>query len=362
MTRRERKIKLALIFGGESTEHEVSVLSARNIYAATNKDTYEIALVGISHTGEWILFEEEAFEKEQFATVEEMQRMQSGDRSKSPLSPIDILKNCDVVFSIIHGTLGEDGSLQGMCQMMHMPFVGPGVLGSAVSMDKDVAKRLLKEAGVLVSRARVVRSGEAIESFADIQRDLGDIIFVKPANSGSSVGVSRVSTEQEYTEAVESAFLYDTKILIEENIQGREVECAVLGNENPEASVVGEVVPNNKEHTFYSYSAKYLDDNGAIIVIPAYITSEQSKEIQELSRKVFSVLCCEGMARVDFFLTEDGKIIVNEVNTLPGFTSISMYPKLWEASGVAYSDLIDKLITYAFERHERDKKLHVNTV
>ncbi|MBI4084812.1 MAG: D-alanine--D-alanine ligase, partial [Candidatus Levybacteria bacterium] len=294
----------------------------------------------------------------------------------------------DVVFPVLHGTYGEDGTIQGLLKLANIPFVGASVLGSAVGMDKDVMKRLLRDAGLPVARFIVVKrsdviarseapyhlvQGEATKqsqrdrhgrlgrprddkgiSFNEIVKQLGLPFFVKPANAGSSVGVSKVHNEKEFASAVNTAFSYDSKMLVEEFIKGREIECSVLGNENATASLPGEIIPT---HEFYDYDAKYIDEKGAALQIPATLQQKKVKEVQALAVKAFQTLCCEGMARVDFFLNKNGKFFVNEINTIPGFTKISMYPKLWEASGVPYSELIDRLIQLAIERHKREQKL-----
>jgi D-alanine-D-alanine ligase len=261
----------------------------------------------------------------------------------------------DVVFPVLHGPFGEDGTVQGLLKLANIAFVGAGVLGSAVGMDKDVMKRLLRDAGIPIARFIVVNghSSEKI-SFDYAREQLGLPVFVKPANLGSSVGIHKVKNREEFEQAVDDAFNYDNKILIEECIHGREIECSVLGNANAIASVPGEILPR---HEFYSYEAKYLDENGAVLEVPAKLTPAISERIRELAIKVFSVLCCEGMARVDFFLRDGEDLIVNEINTIPGFTRISMYPKLWEASGISYSELIGRLIQLAIERFDREKRL-----
>ena len=248
---------------------------------------------------------------------------------------------------------GEDGTVQGLLKLANVPFVGPGVLGSAVGMDKDMTKRLLRDAGIPIGKFLAATKTDPI-SFKSARKQLGAPLFIKPANLGSSVGVYKVRDEKEFDAAIINALKFDTKILIEEFISGREVECAVLGNESPRASIVGEIIPH---HEFYSYEAKYLDENGAGLEIPAKISRKTEKLIQEIAIKTFKVLGCEGMSRVDCFLKEDGSVVVNEINTIPGFTSISMYPKLWEASGVPPRKLIDTLISLALARHKRDSKL-----
>jgi D-alanine-D-alanine ligase len=276
----------------------------------------------------------------------------------------------DVVFPILHGTYGEDGTVQGLLKLADVPFVGSSVLGSAVGMDKDVMKRLLRDAGIPVGKFLVLRSGETASGtaagstgtaagstgtvdFDEAAAALGLPFFLKPANMGSSVGVFKIRSEEEYRTGVAEAFSYDTKIILEEYIRGRELECSVLGNEEPAASVPGEVVST---HDFYSYDAKYLDDHGATLEIPAKVPEEIKTRVQSLAVKTFQVLCGEGLARVDFFLRGD-TVLVNEINTMPGFTKISMYPKLWEASGLPYTELVDRLIELAIRRYERERRL-----
>lgn len=319
---KRHKIRVGVIFGGKSTEHEVSLLSAKNVVAALDREKYEIVRIKINKEGGWEWKKEEEI---------------------------------DVVFPVLHGPLGEDGTVQGFLKLIGVPFVGPSVLGSAIGMDKDVQKRLLRDAGVPVAKFITVRSRErAALSFAEIKKKLGLPFFVKPANAGSSVGVHKVKKEADFAAAITDAFRYDTKILIEEGIVGQEIECAVLGNEEPAASVPGEVKPN---HEFYSYEAKYLDENGAGLLIPAKLSPHITKKVQETALVAFKVLECEGMSRVDCFVTKDEHVLVNEINTIPGFTKISMYPKLWNASGVSYSALLDRLISLALARAAREKKL-----
>ena len=340
----------------------MSLQSAKNVCEAINRDKYEPVLIGIDKSGRWLLNEES-----QFLLHANDPRLISLNPSSDAVALIPqsegALSNLsrpmrslavDVVFPILHGPLGEDGTVQGLLKLADIPFVGTGVLSSAVGMDKDVMKRLLRDAGLPIGKFRSLKVGEKAPSYGDLCRELGSPLFIKPANMGSSVGVYKVRSEEEYQKALGSAFLYDTKILIEECINGREIECSVLGSDEPQASIPGEVKPT---HDFYSYDAKYLDENGAELIIPADLDGETVKRIQDLAIKVFTTLCCEGLGRVDFFLKEDGTIYVNEINTMPGFTRISMYPKLWEASGLSYTDLIDKLIELALERYERERRL-----
>ena len=360
-----KKIRVGILYGGKSAEHEVSIKSAKNIIDALDKNKYEPVLIGIDKTGRWLsdagsrlLLKGEKIDKTEANNIVALAAQDNGrviEISKSEAS-----EAVDVFFPVLHGPFGEDGTIQGLLKLANVPFVGAGVLGSAVGMDKDVMKRLLRDAGIPIAKFLVYKKHELAEiSFKKIKKELSLPFFVKPANLGSSVGVSKVRSEEEFKKAIDSAFLYDNKILIEENISGREIECSVLGNEKPIASLPGEITPS---HEFYSYEAKYLDENGAELKIPAELSKSTMKNIQKLAIKTFEVLCCEGMARVDFFLTQDGKIIVNEINTIPGFTSISMYPKLWEASGISYSKLIDMLIDLAIERFDRDAKLKTSVI
>jgi D-alanine-D-alanine ligase len=273
------------------------------------------------------------------------------------LSTSEKIFDVDVVFPIIHGPYGEDGSLQGLLKMANIPFVGASVLGSAIGMDKDVAKRLLRDAGIPIAEFLVIHRHLKSEfKFENICELVGMPFFVKPVNLGSSVGISKVSSKKSFEHAITEAFKYDNKIIVEEQILGRELECSVLGNENPIASLPGEVVTST-DHEFYTYEAKYIDEHGAVLEIPANLSYSITNIVKEMSIKAFKILCCEGMARVDLFLKNDGNIIVNEINTIPGFTNISMYPKLWEVSGITSSELMDKLIELAIERHRRDSKL-----
>ena len=359
-----KKIRVGILFGGRSAEHEVSLQSAKNIIDAIDTNKYEVVPIGIDKKGQWHLNERRQFllpavesglpelsEKgENLALVPGKEDEQlvalSGQQRLGPL---------DVIFPVLHGPFGEDGTVQGLLKLANVAFVGAGVLGSAVGMDKDVMKRLLRDAGIPVARFIAAnRCSSKQIGFDEVQARLGLPLFVKPANLGSSVGISRVRDREEFECAVREAFHYDHKILIEECIKGREIECSVLGNDNPIASVPGEILPR---HEFYSYEAKYLDENGAALEIPAKLPSETLERIRHLAIKTFTVLCCEGMARVDFFLRNGEEIIVNEINTIPGFTRISMYPKLWEATGISCSELIDRLIQLALERFQREQRL-----
>lgn len=319
----KKKLKIGILFGGKSAEHNVSLVSAKNVIRALDKDKYQVFSIKINRDGKFDL---------------------------------SIIKKMDVIFPVLHGPFGEDGSMQGLLKILNLPFVGPGVLGSAVSMDKDVMKRLFIEAGISIGKFITVYIREKI-SFEKVKKTLGLPIFIKPANMGSSVGIHKVKTKKEFIAGIKDAFQYDIKLVIEENIDGQEIECSILGNENPIASIPGEIVPIND---FYSYKAKYIKKNGADLLIPARLSKNVTKKVQNMAIKVFKILNCEGMGRVDFFVKKDGKVLVNEINTIPGFTAISMYPKLWETSGLPLPKLLDRLIDLAIERFNREKKLKIS--
>jgi D-alanine-D-alanine ligase len=345
----KKKLRVAILFGGKSAEHEISLISARNIVAAMDKKKYRIVAIGIDKQGRWFHDQGARLLSDKSAARVEPRRGAPG------ALPLAALNRADVAFPVLHGPFGEDGTVQGLLKVADLPFVGAGVLGSAVGMDKDVMKRLLRDAGIPIARFLVFDSpAKGKISFARVRRELGLPVFVKPANLGSSVGISKAERPDELSHAVKEAFRYDSKIIIEENIGGREIECAVLGNENPMASVAGEIITG---HDFYSYDAKYIDSQGARLVIPAELPRSVARRVRELSARAFRVLCCSGMARVDFFLRGRDEIFVNEINTIPGFTAISMYPKLWAASGLSYSRLIDRLIQLALQKFRAEKHL-----
>jgi D-alanine-D-alanine ligase len=359
----KKKIRVAVIFGGRSGEHEVSLVSARGIMEAMDKDKYEVLPIGITKEGQWI------------ASGDPMRALQSGmteggskpaallgDPSQRGLIRLEEqgkglqaarLTEVDVVFPVLHGPYGEDGTVQGLLDLANLPFVGAGVLGSALGMDKIVQKTVLRAHGLPVAdfmsilRKEWEREPEAV--IGRIMETLGCPCFVKPANLGSSVGISKAHNPEELPAALNEAARYDRKILVEEAIDAREIEVSVLGNDEPMASVLGEIIPCNE---FYDYEAKYIADNSQLL-IPAPTSDKVKRRIQELAVQAYKAIDCAGMARADFFLERvTNRIFVNELNTIPGFTPISMYPKLWEASGISYSELIDRLIELALERHQ----------
>lgn len=355
-----KKTILALIFGGPTAEHEVSIQSARSILAAIDRKKYKLVFVGIARDGRWFLLSEKI-------AVAFLQSAAPGtpltDCRMLPKKPLCVdvmtLKNdlgVDVAFPIIHGPFGEDGTIQAILKTAHIPFVGSDVLSSAACMDKDVAKRLLREADITTARGLVYQAHEAKKiSFAVVKKTLGLPLFVKPANMGSSIGVSKVLNEKEFNAALKAAFRYDSKVVIEEGIIGREIECAVLGTEAPRASLPGEVIA---QKDFYSYDAKYISADGAILKIPAELPKSTITEVQKAAIRAYETLGCVGLARVDFFLKKNGELVVNEINTVPGFVAgVSMYPMLWKASGLPFAKLIDLLIRYALERQRTTARL-----
>ncbi len=367
-----RKTRVGIVFGGRSGEHEVSLRSARSIFDALDRGRYEPVLLGIDHDGRWHLQEAARALLEAPGTPLAL-HAEAPSVVVAPGSVSDerslvtagggAVGSIDVVFPVLHGTYGEDGTIQGLLEMAGIPYVGSGVLGSAAGMDKDFARRLFRGAGLPLVDGFVVRAGDG-RSAADVHREVSETLgypcFVKPCNMGSSVGVSKARDAAQLEAALASAFRYDTKVLIERGHAVREIEVAVLGNERPEASVAGEIVPT---HYFYSYEAKYLDENGAVLKIPADLDDAQMRAVRGMAVEAFECLDLQGLARVDFFLEKGtGRWFLNEVNTMPGFTSISMYPKLWEATGVPYAALVDRLIALALERHATRRALSTRYV
>lgn len=356
------KKKVALIFGGRSAEHEISLRSIKNVFEALDKSQFEAFLIGISKEGSWYHIPSAETLKKIMALSDKQLPKEVNPTSlicrngKPAFCLLDknITFEVDVAFPVLHGTFGEDGTIQGLFKMMNLPFVGCGVLGSAVGMDKEIAKRLLTYASI-PNAEYVVLTHHNKMNFHDIKNKLGLPFFIKPSSSGSSVGVHKIKSEADFEPKLKDAFQYDEKILAEEFIDGREIECSVMGlNESPEASLPGEIVPT---HEFYSYEAKYLDDNGAKTEIPAKLSPELIKKVQTIAIKTYQTLACDGLARVDFFIRKNGDVYINEINTIPGFTSISMYPKMWEASGLGYSQLITQLIEFALIKGKRDNEL-----
>lgn len=365
--RNEGKIRVAVLFGGRSGEHDVSLRSAETIIGALDPARYDVIPVGITREGKWLAGGDPLAELEAgspFFRLEPGTHESRNAQDGRPLSPLNgpnassgmipstVTETVDVVFPALHGPMGEDGTIQGMLELAGVPYVGSGVLGSAVAMDKAIAKSLLTQAGLpqlpwrLIHRRDWERDSDAISQW--IAHAMGFPCFVKPANLGSSVGISKVRTVEELNDAMKLAGHFDRKVVVEQGTNAREIEMAVLGNDDPIASVAGEVVPRGE---FYDYDAKYVEDTAELIV-PAVLDADLLAYLQGLAVDAFKALDLAGMARVDFFLERDSdRIYINEVNTIPGFTSISMYPMLWEASGVPLPDLIDRLIELAMERY-----------
>ncbi len=354
-----KKIRVGILFGGRSSEHEVSLTSAASVLKALDPNRYEVVPIGITREGKWLVGS--AADKLLPGVLEHGKPVTpSVDPTGPRLLPLNAglpspprsRPEVDVIFPVLHGTFGEDGTVQGLLELAEVPYVGAGVLGSAAGMDKDIMKKLFRDAGLPVVPWLVVLRSEWEKEPARlarrIAREIRYPLFVKPANLGSSVGISKVRNARELAAAMDLAATYDRKILVEKAVDAREIECSVLGNDRPQASVAGEVIPVNE---FYDYEAKYVKE-GSELVIPARLTRKQMKQIQQFSIRAFQAVDCAGMARVDFLLDRRrGKLFVNEINTIPGFTPISMYPKLWEASGLPYPRLVDRLIEFAFERH-----------
>jgi D-alanine-D-alanine ligase len=333
-----RRVRVAVLLGGRSSEHEVSLASARSVLEALDPERYDTVTVEIGRDGRWELGT-------------------GSDGSVAETLPVPTSKvpatlgEVDVVFPVLHGPFGEDGTVQGLLELAGVPYVGAGVLGSALAMDKDVFKAVMRDRGIPVTRNITLRRGQAPEN------PFGYPVFVKPARLGSSVGITKVDSEEELPAAVELAFGHDEKVLVEEFVDGVEVECGVLGNDRPEASLPGEIVSHGFSGVdWYDYSAKY-DEGGMDLVIPPGLPQETIERIQELAVRSFVAGECEGMARVDFFVRESGEVVLNELNTIPGFTATSVYAKLFEASGVPYPELVDRLVQLALERHERRARL-----
>jgi D-alanine-D-alanine ligase len=389
------KLRVGILFGGRSGEHEVSLLSAASVLNAIDKERYEVVPIGITKDGRWLTAEH----AESLLTgklVLEPRNLRAGDPETTspaavlargeavvvPPEPVhrhsglvpfqtdaglmrrasDRAINVDVIFPVLHGTFGEDGTIQGLLELADIPYVGAGVLGSAAGMDKDIMKSLFMAAGIPIVKHVTILRGAWEKDPKKVQKlvesKLTYPVFVKPANLGSSVGISKAHNRKELGPAIEEAAKFDRKIVIEQGVGGkkekaREIECSVLGNDEPVASVPGEIVPGKE---FYDYTAKYVDE-GSQLIIPAKLSKAETKRVQELAVKAFQAVDCSGLARVDFLMDpKTGKIFLNEINTMPGFTAISMYPKLWAASGLAYADLIDRLIQLGIERHEDKKK------
>jgi len=393
-----KKLRVGILFGGRSGEHEVSLLSAASVFNAIDKSKYEVVPIGITKEGHWVTAADaERLLKGEFSHNPE-RHLRAGDPETTPGAAVlangeavvvppepqqhgasftafqtessqalarrasDRAINVDIIFPVLHGTFGEDGTIQGLLELADMAYVGAGVLGSAAGMDKDIMKSLFRAAGLpIVKHVTIVRTDweadtKKVEKL--VAKKLKFPVFVKPANLGSSVGISKAHSKRELGPAISEAAKFDRKIVIEEGVGGkkhkaREIECSVLGNDKPEASIPGEIVPSKE---FYDYDAKYLDE-GSQLIIPAKLTKSEIKKVQQLAIAAFKAVDCSGLARVDFLMDpKTRKIYLNEINTMPGFTAISMYPKLWAASGLPYAQLIERLIDFGLERHADKKK------
>lgn len=354
------KLNVALLFGGASPEHEISIKSSRNVAKAIDLNQFNLHLIGIDKSGKWYAKSLAELENEDVVQVNQNQLIVSPGEGKQSIKNTDgsLWQTIDVVFPLIHGSGGEDGSIQGLLKLLNLPYVGCDILSSSVCMDKAVTKEILSFHQIPNTPFKVVHKGLSALSYAEIAEDLGEVLYIKPVNLGSSVGVSKAIDEQSFNEALKMAFQYDTKVLIEKNIDGREIECAVLGNKAKiQASPVGEVVTVKDKHSFYTYEAKYLDAKGSYVEIPANLSIDTQEKIRKIAIETYTVLGCSGLSRVDVFVQADGNILVNEVNTMPGFTAISMYPKMWEAGGIPYTQLITQLIELGLTQFQEQERL-----
>ncbi len=362
------KKTIAIICGGKSGEHEVSLRSAFYVFNNIDRKKYCVIIIAIDKKGKWYFgrnFKEIINTSGQLwklkPKLEEIVLLKSEKCSKVfSLKQKKNLVKIDIFFPLIHGTYGEDGCLQGFFELLDIPYIGANVTGSAITMDKDIAKRLLTFEKIPVAKSIIIKKEDKFtEKRKKITRAIKEFdfpLFIKPVSLGSSVGISKIFSQKEINKAIKDAFQYDTEIIIEKFVDGREIECSVLGNSNPIASLPGEI----KSRSFYSYEAKYLDPDESELLVPAPLSKSLIKKVQELSIKVFQVLKLQGMARVDLFLKPNGRLIVNEANTIPGFTQISMYPKLWQISGIKYPKLLDRLIQLAIENFNKKDKLKRN--
>jgi D-alanine-D-alanine ligase len=354
-----RRQRLGIIFGGRSGEHEVSVVSAQHVIAAADKERFEVVPIGIARSGAWLTPEEtEAILARDEALYQKSLDVGSegGQGLLARPQALGALAGVDVAFPLIHGPYGEDGTLQGLLEMADVPYVGAGVATSAIGLDKALMKALFAQAGLPVPDYQVVLGWRWETDQKAATRKLEDSMpypwFVKPANGGSSVGITKVRSREDLADAVELALRYDRKLVVERGIEGREIECAVLGNDDPQASPLGEIV---YEREFYDYEAKYLDPNTQLIA-PAKVPVETAARIQAMAVQAYRAIDCAGMSRIDFFLLPDDSVYLDEINTIPGFTPISMFPRLWQLAGLTYSQLISRLVDLALERHEEKRR------
>jgi D-alanine-D-alanine ligase len=349
------KLTVGIIFGGRSVEHKISLLSASNVVNNIDQERFEIILIGIDQEGKWFYFKEFGQDWEQGELLTLRMNMTRDpfvlDRTGESIGRLDVM------FPILHGTDGEDGGIQGLLKTFDIPFVGTGVLGSAISMNKIITKKILKQEGIPVCKYLSFQFEERKNiDFHSVSRELGLPLIIKPVASGSSVGVSKVTDEEGFYQKLDNTFQYDNQVIIEEYVEGREVECAVMGNIDPDPSLPGEIIVSD-EYEFYSFDAKYVDESGASLEIPAKLDEPTIKKIQDLAVRAYKALCCEDFSRVDMFLKPDGELVLIEINTIPGFTSISMFSKLRALKGVSYTELISNLIDEALYKSEREQRI-----
>lgn len=349
------KLSILVLCGGQSTEHEISLLSAKNVIERLDSNKYDVSVAKIEHDGRWKYFKNaDDYFSHSGDTMNRVSTMHIIPGEKNPFFIDAQSIKVDCVFPVLHGTNGEDGTIQGLLDILQIPYVGADCLGSAIGMDKEILKRLLAHAGLPVVERILIRKDAQKINYAQAAKILGDTVFIKPNSLGSAVGVHKATDEKSFQSALQDAFRYDEYVLVEKGIDGREIECSVLGNEHPKVSLPGEIV---KHTEFYSYEAKYLDAAASTVQTPADLSPERIAQFQALALKAYQVLRCTGMARVDFFFDKNNNIYINEINTIPGFTNISMYPKNWEASGLKYAALLDELINLGMQRSAFKKSL-----
>ena len=350
-----KKLSVAILFGGRSVEHDISVISAQNVAKYIDKNLYDPIFIGITTEGGW--YKCESVDKD----IEKGQPLRMKlDARACAFTTTSGSFSVDVAFPVLHGTDGEDGSIQGLLKAMDLPFVGSGVLGSSVAMDKLISKKLLEADGIPVCPYVAFQKSEKGQyDFEKVVAIVGLPMIVKPAGLGSSVGVTKIKSESDFDDAINETFKYDDSLLIEQFVEGRELECAILGNENPIASEPGEIIVND-DYEFYTFDAKYVDKEAAKLVMPAVVQAETVEKIKTLSLRAYDILKCEDLSRVDLFLTEDGQVFVNEINTIPGFTNSSMYPKLFELAGISYTELITKLIQFGIAKFKKLQDLETS--
>ncbi len=356
-----RKLNVGILCGGKSSEHRISLISAQNVIQSLDLNRFNPIIIGIDTGGQWFYYPDglllkHAESPSDISLIRSSHKVllsqNAEERTIYSMTDFKIITTLDVIFPIIHGTYGEDGSIQGLAKIAGIACVGCGILGAAVGMDKDVMKKILRDANIPVAPSVTIKNRTRDDHpYEKVSAELGQTLYIKPANLGSSIGVSRINNEASYIKAIKLGLSYDDKVLVEQTITGREIECAVIGNDTPQASTIGEIIPQND---FYTFENKYVNSDGALLSIPANLPQDILKKAQSMACQAYRALDCKGMTRVDMFYTDERTLLINEVNTIPGFTKISMYPKLWEHEGVSQMELITRLIDLAIEQYQKE--------